>query len=156
MIASNAATISSKFATACGFSIFAMTGIRTPAESIIWCTRFISAASRTNESAIKSAPIPIAHFKSSSSFSESAGTDTAAPGKFKPLLLLTVPPSMTIVSILGAFTEVTSKATRPSSINIRSPTLQSPGNPKYVVEEIFSSPSITSVVIVNFAPLIIS
>ena len=61
-----------------------------------------------------------------------------------------------MVSILGALTEVTSKATRPSSINIRSPTLQSPGNPKYVVEEIFSSPSIVSVVIVNFAPFVIS
>ena len=63
------------------------------------------------------------------SFSESAGTDTATPGRLIPLLLLTAPGSMTLVITSVLVTEVTSTVTFPSSINMRSPALQSPGKP---------------------------
>ena len=129
MIASKARIIESKFLTACGFSIFAITGVRIPSSSIMRCTASISLASRTNESAIMSTPWRSAQRKSSTSFSESAGTLTATPGKLIPLLSLNVPPSITRVTTSVSLTEVTSRATFPSSIRRRSPALQSPGRP---------------------------
>ncbi len=67
-------------ATACGFSTLAITGTRRPTSSITRCTSRTSEALRTNERAIMSAPIRSANFRSSMSFSLSAGTFTAAPG----------------------------------------------------------------------------
>ena len=89
----------------------------------------MSLALRTNESAIKSAPALSPHRKSSLSFSESAGTETATPGRFIPLLLLTAPGSIHLVTTSFPFTSTTSTVTFPSSIRIRSPGLQSPGRP---------------------------
>ena len=55
----------------------------------------MSVASRTNDSAIRSTPRRRAQRRSSSSFSHSAGTLTATPGRLMPLLLETGPPTIT-------------------------------------------------------------
>ena len=56
IIPSNALTISSMLATACGFSILAITGMRMPSSFMIRCTSSMSAALRTKESATMSTP----------------------------------------------------------------------------------------------------
>ena len=129
MMPSNASTISTRLATACGFSIFAITGTRIPTSSMIACTSLISAALRTNESAIKSAPARSPQRRSSSSFSDIAGTETATPGRLIPLLLLTNPGWMHLVTTSLPLTSTTSTVTLPSSMRMRSPALQSPGRP---------------------------
>ena len=55
-------------------------------------TRSTSAAARTNDSAMKSTEIRSAQRRSSSSFSDSAGTLTATPGRLMPLWSLTGAP----------------------------------------------------------------
>ena len=150
---SKASMISFKLSTACGFSILAITGMRRPSWSIILCTSFMSAALLTNESAIMSTPCFNAHRKSEMSFSESAGTLTATPGRFIPLLSLTVPASVTRVTTESELTSTTSKPTLPSSMRMRSPTLQSPGKPEYVVPQIVASPGTSRVVMVNGSPM---
>ena len=97
MNASNASMISSRLATACGFSILAMTGTRRPSSSITLCTSSMSLALRTNDKAIMSTPCRSAQRRSSVSFSLIAGTLTATPGRLMPLLLLTGPPTTTSV-----------------------------------------------------------
>ena len=86
MKASNAAMISSRFSTACGFSILAITGRVSPSSAMTSRTRVTSEALRTKDSAIRSKLLRRAKRKSSSSFSESAGTLTATPGRLMPLL----------------------------------------------------------------------
>ena len=87
--------ISSRLSTACGFSILAMTGIVQPSSAMISCTRSMSVALRTNDSAMMSAPRRSPQRRSASSFSDSAGTLTATPGRLMPLLFETGPPTMT-------------------------------------------------------------
>ena len=112
----------------------------------------MSEALRTKESAIKSTPWRSAQRKSATSFSESAGTLTATPGKLMPLLSLTTPASVTLVITESEVTSITSSSTLPSSIKIRSPGLQSPGSPEYVVPQMVESPKTSRVVIVKVAP----
>ena len=88
------------------------------------------------------------------SFSDSAGTDTATPGRLMPLLLLTVPATTTSVTTSVSSTEVTRRRTLPSSIRIGSPGFTSPGRPLYVVPHWLTSPATSRVVIVNVAPLL--
>ncbi len=52
MIASNASMMPSMLSTACGFSIFAITGMRRPSSAMISCTRVTSSALRTKDSAM--------------------------------------------------------------------------------------------------------
>ena len=59
-------------------------------------------AERTNDSATKSTARCSAQRRSSMSFSDSAGTLTATPGRLMPLLLLTGPPTTTSVHDVGA------------------------------------------------------
>ena len=125
--------------------------MRIPSSSMMRCTSMTSAADRTNDSAIMSHPTRSAQRKSSTSFSDRAGTLTATPGRLSPLLLEIVPPSTTRVTTRGPSTAVTSRATLPSSIKMRSPGSQSPGSPANVVEHIVASPSTSSVVMVNVA-----
>ena len=140
MMPSNASMISSSAATACGFSIFAITGRNLPSSVMISCTRTISEALRTNESAIMSTPRRIPQRRSSSSFSESAGTFTATPGRLMPLLFETGPGTSTTVVTVVAFTSVARRVTLPSSMRSRSPGFTSPGNPLKVVPQMFTSP----------------
>ena len=123
---------------------------------MIACTSLMSAALRTNDSAIMSTPCFNAHRKSSMSLVESAGTLTATPGKLIPLLSLTTPASVTLVITASFVTSTTSRPTFPSSIRIRSPGLQSPGKPEYVVPQIFASPGTSRVVIVKVSPVLSS
>ncbi len=115
--------------TACGFSILAMTGTRMPTSSITLCTSSMSPALRTKESAIMSTPSSRANRRSSLSFSDRAGTLTAAPGRLIPLLFESTPPSTTTVFTRGPSTLTTSRAMTPSLIRIGSPGFTSPGRP---------------------------
>ena len=101
---------------------------------------------------MKSAPARRPQRKSSLSFSDSAGTETATPGRFIPLLLLTAPGSMHFVTTSFPLTSTTSTVTFPSSIRMRSPGLQSPGRPLYVVPTLSFVPGTSSVVIVKISP----
>ncbi len=89
--------IASRLSTACGFSIFAITGTRRPTSSMISRTRTTSSGLRTKESATRSAPRRRPQRRSASSLSDSAGTFTATPGRLMPLLFETVPATMTSV-----------------------------------------------------------
>ncbi len=97
MIPSKAWMISSRLSTACGFSILAITGTRRPTSSMILCTSATSTALRTKDSATRSTPIRRAKRRSSSSFSDRAGTLTAIPGRLRPLWLEIAPPTSTRV-----------------------------------------------------------
>ena len=149
---SNAATISSMHSMACGFSILAITGSHTRSSSITERTSAASSADRTNDNAIRSARRPRAQRRSSVSFSLMAGTLTATPGRLIPLLLLSVPPTSTRVTTSVSETVTAVRATRPSSMRIRSPGRTSPGSPSYVVEQRNRSPGTGREVIVNPSP----
>ncbi len=149
---SKAATISSRLSIAWGFSILAMTGRKIPSSFITARTSSTSLADRTKDSAMKSTVRCSAKRRSSLSFSDSAGTDTATPGRLMPLLSLAGPPTTTFVCTSSPSTEVTSRRTLPSSTRIGSPAFTSPGRPAYVVEQIDTSPGTSRVVMVNEAP----
>ena len=129
MTPSKARMISSRLSTAWGFSILAMTGSRSPSSSMIWCTSRMSSAVRTNDSAIMSTRIRSAQRRSSLSFSDIAGTDTATPGRLMPLLFDSVPPSSTWHTTSVSVTAVAIRASLPSSMRMRSPAVTSPGRP---------------------------
>ena len=84
MIPSNASTISSSVSTACGFSIFAISGSRTPVSSMIFLGGSASAGPWTKDSAIMSARSRSAQRRSASSLLVSAGTLTWTPGRLSP------------------------------------------------------------------------
>ena len=105
--------------------------------AMILRTSSASLASRTKLSAMKSTVRCSANRRSSMSFSDSAGTDTATPGRLMPLLLLTLPPTSTSVcTSVPSTTPVTRSRILPSSIRSGSPTFTSPGRPLYVVPQI--------------------
>ena len=145
-------TIPSIASRACGFSILAMTGTRRPSSSITLCTSSTSEALRTKLSAMKSTPIRRAQRRSSTSLSDSAGTDTATPGRLMPLLSLTLPPTTTVVCTSCPSTESTTRRTLPSSIRIGSPACTSSGRPLYVVPHSTASPGTSRVVMVHCWP----
>ncbi len=76
-----------------------------------------------------SQPIRRAKRRSSTSFSDRAGTFTAAPGRLMPLWSEITPPSMTMVFTRGPSTSVTRSSTLPSLIRTWSPLATSPGSP---------------------------
>ena len=76
-----------------------------------------------------SAPSRSAQRRSRMSFSDRAGTDTATPGRLRPLWSETMPPSMTMVCTRLPSTAVTSRVTRPSSTRMRSPRATSAARP---------------------------
>ena len=89
----------------------------------------MSLAFLTKLNAIMSAPSFRAQRRSSSSFLLSAGTSTATPGRFMPLLFDTGPPMTTSVVTVVASTAVARSDSRPSSISSMSPTDTSFGRP---------------------------
>src|SRR6478752_2679280 len=99
-----------------------------------------------------SAPMLRAQRRSSSSLSLIAGTDTATPGRLRPLLFETGPGTSTRVTTRGPSTAVTRTRTLPSSMRIGSPTRASFGRPLWVVETSSLVPSTSSVVMVNVSP----
>ena len=119
---------SSRFSIACGFSILAMTGSITPSSRMTRRTSSTSAALRTKLSAMKSTVRWRAKRRSSMSFSDIAGTDTATPGRLMPLWLLTLPPTSTSVTTsVPSLTSVTRSRTLPSSMSSGSPTVDVAG-----------------------------
>ena len=129
MMPSKASTISSMLSIAWGFSILAMIGTKMPSSRITARTSSASPAWRTKLSAMKSTPRLSAQRRSSVSFSDSAGTDTATPGRLMPLLLETLPGTTTSVTTSVSSTETTFSRTLPSSIRSGSPGFTSPGRP---------------------------
>ena len=115
-------------------------------------TRVTSAALRTKDSAIRSKLLRRAKRRSSSSFSESAGTLTATPGRLMPLLLLTGPGTTTLVTTSVSLTLTASSCTLPSSIRIMSPGRTSAGRPLKVVLQRCTSPRMLSMVMVKVWP----
>ena len=101
---------------------------------------------------MKSAPWCRPQRRSSVSFSDRAGTFTATPGRFSPLLFETGPGTSTRVVTRGPVTSVTRTATRPSSMRIASPGFTSPGSPLNVVDTSSLVPGTSSVVMVNVSP----
>ena len=91
---SAARTISSIASTACGFSIFAISGIRV-------CSRtwLMSSARRTKDSATRSTPIDSPKRRPSRSSSGRVGRSVSSPGTFRPWREATVPPTSTAASI---------------------------------------------------------
>ena len=152
MNASNALITSSRLSMACGFSILAMTGSITPSSRMMSRTISTSLPDRTNDRATKSTVRCSANRRSSMSFSDSAGTLTATPGRLMPLLLLTGPPTTTSVTTSLPRTSLTRSRILPSSIRIGSPGLTSPGSPSYVVPQIVASPGTSRTVITNSWP----
>ena len=149
---SKALITSSRLSIACGFSILAMTGRWTFSSRMISRTRSTSLPERTNERAMKSTETPSAQRRSSSSFTDSAGTLTATPGRLMPLWSLTVPPTTTSVRTSSPSTSVTRSRILPSSISTWSPAETSPGSPSYVVPQTSASPATSRVVMVKVAP----
>ena len=84
---SNASMISSRFSTACGFSIFAMSGSSTPTSFITLRTSSASLARRTNDSAMRSTGIDSAQRRSATSFSDIAGHAHLDPGQVDALVV---------------------------------------------------------------------
>ncbi len=68
-----------------GFSIFAISGSRTPASSMIRRAGTASSGPWTKDSAIMSACRPSAQRRSASSLAVRAGTLTLTPGRLRPL-----------------------------------------------------------------------
>ena len=150
---SNAAITSSRFSIAWGFSILAMTGRKMFSSRMILRTSSTSAALRTKLSAMKSTVRCSAKRRSSMSFSDSAGTETATPGRLMPLWLLTFPPTSTSqTTSVPSLTSVARSRTLPSSMRIGSPTCTSPARPLYVVPQISALPSTSRVVMVQTWP----
>jgi hypothetical protein len=130
MIPSNVATISSSAATAWGFSIFAISGRRTPISSMILRAGSASSGPCTNDRAIMSARNPSAQRRSSASLLVRAGTLTLTPGRLRPLWSETGPPTTTRVRTRGPCTAVTSSTRRPSSTSSVVPGRTSAASPR--------------------------
>ena len=98
MMPSAASMISSPFAAACGFSIFAISGTSTPRA--VRCSRTGSRSSRrrTNESAKKSTPMSRPASISAMSSSLTAGSETVTFGRLSPCRDATLPPTSTLVT----------------------------------------------------------
>ena len=102
---------------------------------------------------MKSTEVRSAQRRSSLSFSDSAGTLTATPGRLRPLWSLTLPPTSTRVVTSVSSTFTTRSRSLPSSTRIGSPSATSPGSPLYVVPQMVASPATSRVVITNSEPL---
>ena len=77
-------TISSARSAACGFSIFAITGMSAPPVRTRRSTGARSSARRTNETASRSIPCSIAKSTQARSSRPAAGSPTSAPGRLRP------------------------------------------------------------------------
>ena len=153
MTPSKAATISWMRSIACGFSSFAMTGRCTSTSAMTRRTSSMSSGPRTKLSATQSAPCARPQRRSARSFSVSAGTDTATPGRLMPLWSEIRPGTSTSVTTSVSVTTTARSRTRPSSMSNGSPGCTSPGRPVYEVLTIVSSPATSREVIVKRSPI---
>ena len=134
MMPSKASMISSRLSTACGFSILAMTGSRTPSSSMISWTSSMSSALRTNDSAMKSAPRSQRPAQVLLVLVGQRGHAHRDAGQVDALVVRDgPPPTTTSVTTSVSVASTAAGATLPSSMRMRSPALTSPGSPLYVV-----------------------
>ena len=112
---SAASTISSAFAAACGFSIFAITGRSRPPSASRARTGSRSSRRRMNDSAIRSTPISRPASISRRSSSLTAGSDIVTLGRFSPCRDATVPPTSTLVITSPSTTSLTRSRMAPSA-----------------------------------------
>ena len=109
---SAARMISAARSTACGFSIFATSGVRVCSR-----TKSTSSGLRTKLSATMSTPISMPARRCSRSSSGTAGRMSSGPGMFRPWREATVPPTSTRASISPSppRTAVVRRRTAPSA-----------------------------------------
>ena len=88
------------------------------------------------------------------SFSDSAGTDTATPGRLMPLWLLTLPPTSTSVTHVGAVLDLGDPQPDLAVVDEDrvADARRRRARPLYVVPQISASPSTSRVVIVHRWP----
>ena len=150
MMPSAARMISSIFLIPSAFSIFAMIGIYGAPSSFKYALiSSTHSAFLTKEAAIKSIPCSTPKRISSLSFSVIAGRRTATFGTFTPFFSPSSPPFTTSQIISLSVFPVTFSSIRPSSIRIILPASTSWTSPSYVIDTLFSSPTISSTVRVN-------
>ena len=95
---------------------------------MLW-TSLMSSGERTNDSATRSTPRRSANRRSSASFSDIAGTETATLGSETPLWLETdAALDDQAADVVAGRRRSTSSATLPSSISSRSPAFTSCGS----------------------------
>ena len=153
MIPSATLIISSRFSIPSAFSILAITGISEPCSHKSCLISCIQAAFLTNEAAIKSNPCSTPNIISSLSLSVIPGSLILTLGTLTPFLEPSSPPLITVHIIsVPSTTSSTLSSIRPSSIRIVLPFSTSAGSPAYVIMSIFSSPTTSLVVRVNFCP----
>ena len=104
--------ISSALAAACGFSIFAISGISRPRERRCSRTGSRSSRRRTNESAKKSTPMSRPASISARSSSQTAGSETVTFGRLMPCREATLPPTSTLRDHVAVVTALDPQAHR--------------------------------------------
>ncbi len=92
----------------------------------------MSRATRTKLSATASRSCSTANARSARSFSVSDGAETCTPGRFMPLLLLSMPPCSTRQRTVRPSTATTATSIRPSLIRMRLPGVTSSASIGYV------------------------
>src|SRR5215217_1237027 len=121
---SAARTMSSARSTACGFSIFAISGRRVRSRT---CST--SLGRRTNDSATMSTPIDSPNVNRSRSSSGTLGRPASSPGTFTPWREATVPGDSTTPTNEPSVFESTRSRTAPSARKISSPSVTASGRP---------------------------
>ncbi len=129
-----------------------MIGTRLPSSAMMMRARWTSRGERTNDSATRSTPRWSAQRRSSSSFALSAAAVRATPGRFRPLLSETFPPTTTSVRTRTPSVSITRSRTLPSSTRIGSPGETSLTSGGKVVPTSSFVPTTSSEVIVKVSP----
>ena len=129
MIPSDSRMMVSACSRASARSILAMTEPCQPYPAMISRHSSTSAALRTKESAMKSAPIPATTFMSSRSFSVSAPTDRPPESRLTPLPPVRTPPLTTVQCTAPPRTSATSRMHLPSSRSRMAPLSTSAARP---------------------------
>jgi hypothetical protein len=112
---SAASMISSARAAACGFSIFATSGMSEPRFSSAASTFSRSLGRRTNETARMSMSWSTAKSIHAASDAPDSGSSASAPGRLTPWWELTAPPASTSAVISPPVTSFTFRRTLPSA-----------------------------------------
>ena len=118
--ASARSRISSSRATACGFSILAITAAR---PRVIFFASATSSGRCTNDSATQSMPASSAASRSARSFAVSAANGMTVSGRLTPLRFETLPPTSTRATMRCGPVSVACRRSLPSSISSTSPGL---------------------------------
>ena len=152
MIPSAASTISSALAAACGFSIFAISGMSESCSASRWRTGSRSAPRRMNDSAIRSTPICTPASISRRSSSLTAGSDIVTLGRFSPCRDATVPPTSTAASTSPSRESRTRRRMAPSARYTTSSRSTRSAKPGHAIGSRCASPVTRSAVSTTLLP----